>query len=158
MPNYTAIQDEVVARYHVDLCDGTRCDDGDRARMHAHPRLRRVCKWKRCDSASSTFDLFHEIGHIEGYSSGLRRAEEEYRATCWAIDRFKEYSIAIPTNVLFRYQRYILLEVSRGLRRHGSGYPRMNLYSYAGLVTPAEVEEMDPDATWWLEPEALDIL
>lgn len=158
MISYTAIQDEVVARYRIDLCDGSRCEDGDRQRIHAHPRLRRVCKWKRRESAASTFDLFHEIGHIEGCDSRLRRAEEEYRATCWAIDRFAEYGLAIPSGTLLRYQRYILLEVSRGLRRHGSGYPKMNLYSYAGLVTPAGVRDMDPDATWWLEPEALDIL
>lgn len=119
------IQNEVIKKYRIDLCDGTRCKDGDRSRMHAHPKQRKVCKWKQASSIRSTFDLFHEIGHIENNTSGMRRCEEEYHATVWAIARMKEYGIAdkIPGVIKADYQWYIHEELRRGLRRHGSNLP-----------------------------------
>ena len=89
--NYRDIQNEVVKKYRIDLCDGTRCKDGDWSRTHAHVKKRRVCKWKQANSIQSTFTLFHEIGHIMNNQSGMRRAEEEYYATVWAINECKKY-------------------------------------------------------------------
>ena len=92
---YIDIQNEVIKKYRIDLCDGTKCKDGDWSRMHAHPKQRRVCKWKQKNSIQATFDLFHEIGHIENNAGWMRRAEQEYFATAWAIGKCKEYDVGI---------------------------------------------------------------
>lgn len=149
--NYIEIQNEVVRRYRIDLCDGTKCKDGDWGRTHAHIRERRVCKWRQANSFRSTFDLFHEIGHIETNHSGMRRAEEEYYATAWAIDRFKEYGIPMSLRTLFVYQRYILVEIARGMRRGGKEYPEMNLYKYAGLDVSLDMVKSQIDPKWGLD-------
>lgn len=120
--SYTDIQNEVIKEYRIDLCDGTRCKEGDWSRTHAHPRLRRVCKWKQVNSIQSTFTLFHEIGHIEANNSKMRRAEEEYYATLWAIWCCDRYHLTIPPKTIELYQDYIDREKSRGVRRGGSGY------------------------------------
>lgn len=125
--NYIKIQNDVVKKYRVDLCDGTRCKDGDWSRTHAHIKMRRVCKWKQRNSVRSTFDLFHEIGHIETTKSYMRRAEEEYYATVWAIKLCKEYDITIPEKIIKVYQDYIDMEISRGQRRGGEGYGKFVL-------------------------------
>lgn len=148
--NYIEIQNEVIKRYRIDLCDGTKCKD-DWGRMHAHPKQRRVCKWKQRNSFASTFDLFHEIGHIENNHAGMRRAEEEYHATTWAIDRLKEYGIEIPVKTLFTYQRYVMVEVARGRRRGGRDYPEMNLYQYAGHDVSLEMIKSQIDPRWGLD-------
>ena len=122
---FTEIQNEVVKKYKVDLCDGTRCKDGDWSRTHAHPKQRRVCKWKQSNSIVSTLTLFHEIGHIENNNSKMRRCEEEYYATVWAIDRLREYGILDKVSIKQKelYQDYIYDELDRGVRRGGNGYP-----------------------------------
>ena len=119
------IQNEVIKKYRIDICDGTRCKDGDWDRTHAHPKQRRVCKWRQTASIRSTFDLFHEIGHIENNNSKMRRCEEEYHATVWAIEKMKEYGIADKISGVIKkdYQWYIHNELDRGLRRHGKDYP-----------------------------------
>lgn len=118
------IQNEVVKKYRIDLCDGTKCAD-DWSRTHAHPKKRRVCKWKQAASIVSTFTLFHEIGHIENNHGKMRRCEEEYFATVWAIERMKEYGLAdkISDRMKKLYQDYIYDELDRGLRRGGANYP-----------------------------------
>ena len=123
---YIEIQNEVIKKYRIDLCDGTKCKS-DWSRMHAHPRQRRVCKWKQKNSIQSTFDLFHEIGHIENNNSRMRRAEEEFYATVWAIDKCREYGLAIPAKIIEEYQDYIDMEVDRGTRRGGAGYGKLIL-------------------------------
>jgi hypothetical protein len=125
---YIEIQNEVIKRYRIDLCDGTKCKDGDWSRTHAHPKKRRVCKWKQANSVVSTFTLFHEIGHIENNSSTMRRCEEEYYATVWAIAKMKQYGIAdkIPKKTKSAYQAYILDERLRGIRRGGANYPTVS--------------------------------
>ena len=118
---YTEIQNEVIKKNRIDLCDGTKCKN-DWSRTHAHPRQRRVCKWKQKNSVQSTFELFHEIGHIVNNNSRMRRAEEEYYATVWAIGKCKEYGLEVPAKTMKEYQDYIDMEVRRGTRRGGSGY------------------------------------
>lgn len=119
---FAEIQNDVIKKYRIDLCDGTKCKDGDWSRMHAHPKQRRVCKWKQKNSIQATFDLFHEIGHIENNKGYMRRAEEEYHATAWAIAKCKEYGLTIPPKVQKEYQDYINMEIARGQRRGGTGY------------------------------------
>lgn len=122
---FVEIQNEVIKKHRIDLCDGTKCKDGDWSRTHAHPKQRRVCKWKQTNSVESTFTLFHEIGHIVNNNSKMRRCEEEYHATVWAIQTMKEYEICdkITEKQKKLYQDYILRERDRGVRRGGAGYP-----------------------------------
>ncbi len=118
---YTDIQNEVIQKYHIDLCNGSKCKN-DWRRTHAHIKERRVCKWKQANSMQSTFNLFHEIGHIETTKSKMRRAEAEYHATIWAMIKCEEYGLTVPEHIIKKYQNYIDREVDRGKRRGGSGY------------------------------------
>ena len=145
--NYIDIQNELIAKYRIDLCDGSKCKD-DWSRTHAHVRERRICKWKQANSFVSTFTLFHEVGHIENNDSKMRRAEEEYYATVWAIDRLREYGIRTPQSTLFKYQRYILLEKARGVRRGARRYDELNLYKHAGYDVTLEQVFEACDVRW----------
>ena len=118
------IQNEVVEKYRIVLCDGSMCKD-DWRRTHAHPKERKVCKWQQVNSVESTFTLLHEIGHIENNNSKMRRCEQEYHATAWAIVIMKQYGIVdkISDKTKKLYQDYILRERDRGVKRGGAGYP-----------------------------------
>ena len=113
------IQEETIKQYRIDICDGTKCSN-DWGRTHAHVKKRRVCKWKQANSIKSTFELFHEIGHIETTKSWMRRCEEEYYATIWALEKFNEYGLSVPDAEIERYQEYINMEHDRGIRRGGN--------------------------------------
>ena len=128
---YTKIQDEIISKYRIDICDGSRCEDGDWSRTHAHVRERRVCKWKQTNSFSSTFTLLHEVGHIETTKATMRRCESEYYATVWAIERCREYGLQIPIKTIEQYQKYIDREKERGIRRGGTKYAdNLNLFTF----------------------------
>jgi hypothetical protein len=124
--NYKEIQNDVIKKYRVDICDGTKCKN-DWHRTHAHVKIRRVCKWKQSSSIKSTFTLLHEIGHIETTKTSMRRAESEFYATKWALDRAKEYGLTIPDEIIKKYQDYIDREVERGKHRGGTGYGDLKL-------------------------------
>lgn len=119
---HTDIQNEIISKYSITVCP--YCIKNYRTRMHAHLKERTVCKWTAKNSVKATFDLFHEIGHIETTTPKMRRCEEEYYATQWAIDRFKEYDLEIPDNIKKSYQNYINRELCRGLRKSGANYPK----------------------------------
>lgn len=123
------IQDEVIAKYRIKIEPHSKCW----RRMHAHVKQRKICKWIQKSSLQCTFDLFHEIGHIETTTSSMRRAESEYWATVWAIDRFKEYNLEVPDKVMRVYHEYIQEEIARGKRRGGKGYGNLDIYRYAGI-------------------------
>lgn len=120
MGKYIEICEDAVRRYRIDLCDGTKCSN-DWLRMHAHVKLRRVCKFKFRNSINAVFDLLHEIGHIETTKSSMRRCESEFFATVWAIKTAKEvYHLEFPESIIKRYQEYINREWDRGKRRGGN--------------------------------------
>lgn len=127
MKTLIEIQNEVITKYRITINTHSKC----RSRMHAHIRTRMVCKWEQKSSIQATFDLFHEVGHIETTKSWMRRAESEYYATVWAIDKFIEYGLQIPNKIMAAYQRYIEMERDRGERRGGKGYGELDLYKYA---------------------------
>lgn len=79
-----------------------------------------MCKWKQANSISSTFTLFHEVGHIETTKSTMRRCESEYYATIWEIDKCHEYGIDVPDSIIKTYQDYINMEHDHGIRRGGN--------------------------------------
>lgn len=131
--NYKEIQEDVIKRYRITINENSKC----RSRMHAHPKKRMVCKWHPKSSALATFELLHEIGHIENNTADMRRCEEEYYATVWAIERCKEYGVVIPEKIINDYQQYIWMERDRGVRRHGVNYPskeELTLEGYTGRV------------------------
>ena len=138
------IQQEVIAKYHIVIDEHSTC----RQRMHAHVDERRICKFVAKNSIRCTFDLFHEIGHCETHKKSYRRAEQEYFATCWAIDKCKEYRLDIPEEVMHVYQRYVLQEVARGKRLGGSNYKEMNLYKYAGINKSIEQFKKELAPAW----------
>lgn len=117
--NLKELQDQIIERYRMTIDEHSTC----RMRMHVHPRERRICKWHPKSSALATFELLHEIGHCENNNSKMRRCEQEYYATEWALRKCEEYGINVPQDVIDRYQRYIDRELDRGLRRGGLGYP-----------------------------------
>lgn len=127
---YIDIQNDVIRRHAIDICDGSKCAN-DWHRTHAHLKLRRVCKWKQANSIASTFTLLHEVGHIETNTTSMHRYEQEYYATQWAIDRCRAYGIAVPQKTVERYQRYIDMELERGLRRGLKRYRRLCLVNTA---------------------------
>lgn len=142
--NYVEIQKEVIEKYEIRIEENSTC----RSRMHAHVKERKVCKWTPKNSYRATFDLLHEIGHIVTTKSIMRRAESEYFATIFAIDVMKSYRKPIDEDVLFKYQRYILLEIRRGLRRGGKDYDDLNLYHYLGRDVSLEQVYERCDDKW----------
>lgn len=113
------IQNNVIKECRVKIETDSKCW----SRTHAHVKQRRICKWNQRSSISSTFTLFHEIGHIMTFKGWMRRCESEYYATVWALNKAKELKIKIPETIIDRYQRYIYNELDRGLRRGGLNYP-----------------------------------
>ena len=116
---YIRIQQECIQKYRIIINEHSTC----RRRMHAHPKERKICKWTPKNSIRATFDLLHEIGHVETHTGYMRRCESEYAATQWAIERFKEYGLNLPEEILKKYQEYIWRELDRGLRRRGQNLP-----------------------------------
>lgn len=117
--NIKELQDEIIKEYRITIVENSTC----RRRTHVHVKQRKICKWKQKSSIKSTFTLLHEIGHCENNNSKMRRCEEEYYATQWALDKCREYNIDVPEKIIDIYQKYIYRELDRGLRRGGIGYP-----------------------------------
>lgn len=133
---YIEIQNEVIQKYKVVIVENSTC----KTRTHAHcDGTRRICKWKQANSLKSTFTLLHEVGHIMTKTSKMRRCESEYYATIWALERCKEYGLNVIINIIYEYQRYIYMELDRGIRRGGQNYNgQFNISNY----DPAEIVEL----------------
>lgn len=127
--NYREIQEDLIKRYRIKLNPDSDCW----GRMHAHVKTRTVCKWRHKNSVVATFDLMHETGHIETTKAGMRRAESEFYATKWALERAEEYGVEIPAKIVEGYQDYIDMEKARGERRGGSGYGELQLVRRKGF-------------------------
>lgn len=134
--SYLEIQKEVIEKYKIVIVENSTC----RSRMHAHcDGTRRICKWKQKNSIVALFDLLHEVGHIMTTTSKMRRVEAEYYATIWALERCKEYDIEVPSLIKITYQKYINMELDRGLRRNGCSYKEnYSIYNY----NPKEIVEL----------------
>lgn len=117
--NLKELQNKIIKEYRMTIDENSKCW----SRTHVHVKQRRICKWKQMSSIKSTFTLLHEIGHCENNNSSMRRCEEEYYATQWALDKCREYGIDVSEDIIDRYQRYIYRELERGMRRGGLGYP-----------------------------------
>lgn len=117
--NHSDFQNYIIENYDMTINENSTCW----SRTHVHVKQRKICKWKRKNSVLSTFTLLHEIGHCENNNSTMRRCEQEYYATQWALDICREYNIKVPQNIIDRYQRYVYRELERGIRHGGYGYP-----------------------------------
>ena len=53
------------------------------------------------------FALLHEIGHILTNTNKMKRCEQEYLATQWAIKEAKEIGFEVPPRYIETYQDYI---------------------------------------------------
>lgn len=126
---YIEIQNDVIQKYRVKLNPDSTCW----RRTHAHVKTRTVCKWKQRNSLRSTFTLLHEVGHIMTTKGNMRRAESEFHATLWALERCMEYHLVIPYELFKDYQDYIDEEMDRGLRRGGKGYGNLSLRTALGM-------------------------
>ena len=112
--DYIAIQKDAIEKYKIVIVADSKCWK----RMHAHcDGSRRVCKWMPKPSYVATFELLHEIGHVETDKKGMKRCEQESVATLWGIDRMREYGLPIKRKVVARYKKYIKMTYERGLRR-----------------------------------------
>lgn len=132
---YIEIQNEVIKKYKVVIVENSTC----KTRTHAHcDGTRRICKWKQANSLKSTFTLLHEIGHIMTKTSKMRRCESEYYATIWALERCKEYGLNVIINIIYEYQRYIYMELDRGIRRGGTYDGTFDISNY----NPTEIVEL----------------
>lgn len=134
---YTQIQNDVIQKYRIKLNPNSDCW----SRTHAHPQKRMICKWKQANSLRSTFTLLHEVGHIVNNNSKMRRAEEEFYATVWALKEAHKYGLIVPYAIFELYQDYIDRERDRGIRRHGKGYGDYSLREALGSEYAEIVEE-----------------
>lgn len=117
--NLKEIQQDIIKEYRVTIDENSKCW----SRTHVHVKQRRICKWHQKSSVASIFTLLHEIGHCENNNHFMRRCEQEFYATQWALDKCRELQIDVPDSIIQKYQKYVYMELERGLRRHGSGYP-----------------------------------
>ena len=117
--NYRELQDSIIQKYRMTIETNSKC----RQRMHVHPKTRKICKWRYKNSSLATFELLHEIGHCENNNSSMRRCEEEFYATQWAIDRCKELNVNVSEDIIKKYQAYIWRERQRGINRHCDTLP-----------------------------------
>jgi hypothetical protein len=118
------IQEDLIKKYDIVIVKDSKCW----GRTHAHcDGTRRICKWEPKKSIVSTFALLHEIGHIVTFKGWMKRAEGEFYATQWALERAAELKLEIPDKLITVYQDYIDYTKDRGVRRGGSGYGKLIL-------------------------------
>ena len=55
----------------------------------------------------SVFAFLHEVGHIKTNTTKMKRYEQEYHATQWAIKEAKRRGFKVPKNIINIYQKYI---------------------------------------------------
>jgi len=53
------------------------------------------------------FDLLHEIGHLETNTEDMKRYEQEFLATQWAIKHMNKYGIKVSKQRRKQWQDYI---------------------------------------------------
>ncbi len=62
------------------------------------------------------FALLHEIGHVMTNTNKMKRSEQEYLATVWAIKKAKEIGFNVPAEYIKIYQNYIWKWRETGLK------------------------------------------
>lgn len=74
-------------------------------------------------NSRSLFDFLHEIGHLETNKKGMKRCEEEFYATQWAIKQMKKYNFDINSRDKEIFQDYIWNWIETGIKLKGKNMP-----------------------------------
>ena len=69
------------------------------------------------------FDLLHEIGHILTNTSKMKRCEQEFYATQWAIEELRKYNIKLNKKRKDEFQQYIWKWRETGIKLKGKNMP-----------------------------------
>ncbi len=64
----------------------------------------------------SLFAFLHEIGHVITNDSCMKRCQQEYLATQWAIKEAKRIGFDVPENFIEIYQDYIWKWRDKGIK------------------------------------------
>lgn len=71
----------------------------------------------------AVFDMLHEIGHLETNKKGMKRCEEEFYATKWAIKEMKKYNFEINPCDKRDFQDYIWKWRDTSIKLKGKNVP-----------------------------------
>lgn len=74
-------------------------------------------------SYRSLFDFLHEIGHIKTNVKSMRRFEEEYYATEWAIAQCSKYNVKLSCYDKNDFDNYIMGLLHSCKNRKGKNIP-----------------------------------
>ena len=75
-------------------------------------------------TVESLFDLLHEIGHILTNTSKMKRCEEEFYATQWAITEIKKYGYTLSDKRKDEFQQYIWAWRETGIKHKAKNIPK----------------------------------
>ena len=77
-------------------------------------------------NSRDVFDMLHEIGHLKTNKKGMKRCEEEYYATQWAIKEMKKYKFKLKDEDKKIFQEYIWNWRETGIKLKGKNMPNKN--------------------------------
>lgn len=73
--------------------------------------------------SKDVFDMLHEVGHLKTNKKGMKRCEEEYHATQWAIKEMKKYDFDLSDRHKKLFQDYIWKWRDTGIKLKGKNMP-----------------------------------
>lgn len=73
----------------------------------------------------SIFDFLHEIGHLETNTNKMKRCEEEYYATQWAVVEFKNLKLSLCKKDKELFQNYIYMYRNIAIKRKAKNIPTL---------------------------------
>ena len=69
------------------------------------------------------FALLHEIGHVFTTTKIMKRCEQEYYATKWAIGEARKLNFNVPQEYIDVYQNYIWEYREKGIKHGAKNIP-----------------------------------
>lgn len=123
MTSYLNIWNRIYQNYSMNIWIHTGSKPGE---FYSYLLRREIVVPEECFKNPDSWDIFallHEIGHIQTNTKNMKRCEEEYYATQWAIKEAKRIGFEYPNNILDCYQKYILNWRERGINRGAKSIP-----------------------------------
>jgi Zn-dependent peptidase ImmA (M78 family) len=74
-------------------------------------------------NSRDVFDMLHEIGHLKTNKKGMKRCEEEFYATQWAIKEMKKYKLKLSDVDKKIFQDYIWNWRNTSIKLKGKNVP-----------------------------------
>lgn len=74
----------------------------------------------------SAFAFLHEVGHVVTNTTKMKRYEQEFLATQWAIDKAKEFGFKVSKSTQNTYQNYIWDWRDRSIKLKGKNVASRN--------------------------------